>query len=170
MEQELNELIRQATESADLKTLERLATHSSKFVRARVAGNKNINTKLHNTLLEDPEVGVVYWALGNTQLTRRQYARIFTRLLQPEYVPILHPSLAGHRFASIPQMQKLLEFHKDNVKLAVVNNHEGRDKKRFLRLIAPLLPPTSKKSKEWEGFEQRAYFHTYGVWWRETED
>lgn len=170
MDQSLNILVRQAAESTIRKVLEELARHPSKFVRARVAGNKNISKQLHDTLLLDPEVGVVYWAIGNPRLTRSQFAIVFERLLQPEYIPILHPALAGHRFVTIPQMQKLLKFREWSIDLAVVNNGKGRDQKQFLKLIALLLPPESKHSRDWNEVERRAYFHTYGFWWKTDED
>lgn len=169
MEQELHVEIRQAVESDDLETLEELATHKSMFVRARVAGNKNISEELHNILLDDHDVGVVYWALGNPRLTKAQYIKVFKRFLQPEYSQLVHSALAGHRFATIRQLRELFKFNKWSINLAVLNNH-NRNPKKFLELIEPLLPPTTKHSKDWDAVEQRAYFRTYGVWWKPIED
>lgn len=170
MEQELNILVRKAVESTNLNVLERLASHPSKFVRARVAGNKNISEKLHDTLLNDKEIGVIYWAIGNPRLTKNQYRQIFKRLLQPKYIPILHPALAGHRFATLQQLRELLKFSEWSINLAILNNNQGRNKSKFLELVEPLLPPSSKHSRDWNEVEQRAYFRTYGVWWKPSED
>jgi hypothetical protein len=88
------------------RVLSGLAKNDSKFVRARVAGNVHINEQTHLRLLQDPERGVVLWALKNAIINRRHIDLVIEN--NPSYCPVITPALAVHSLVTPEEKEKFL--------------------------------------------------------------
>ncbi len=155
---------RWAENSDNQRLLHRLAHSHNKFVRAAVARNKHVSGVLLEMLLHDESPGVVAHALGNKNLTREQFESVFIRM-SGAFCWVIHPVLAGHKLATIDELTILLDRNYWNIKIAILNNHFGRDQDAYKAMIKPIVPTSESEESilTWKEIDFLAYYRYYGV-------
>ena len=155
------EIIREASSTCEPERLAHLAQHKSHYVRVRVAGNPCIPEVLHRQLLKDMRSSVVFWALTNKRSHREHFEIVFKRMQQEQYDGMVHPVLASSVWATLDELTQLSQLRRWGVDIGILNNHNNRDKERYLKIIAHLLPPEEKDDSQWTEVEALAYFRTF---------
>ncbi len=142
-----------------------LASHPSKYIKARLAGNVATTRAVRDTLRTNQNCtrGIIIWLLGNQDCSREEYMLIFSKYLVQSYCGIVHPALAINQHATIFELQQLLRHNEWGVMMAVLNNHHYSNPAEYLKLIVTYLPSEDSDWEKWNEVEKLAYFRTYGV-------
>jgi hypothetical protein len=148
---------------SDQTELQTLVEHKSKFVRAVVAGNQHLSLEQRRTLSFDSSRGVIMWLLGNESLSKTEYDNMFERITACDFDDILYPELARSRHASIAQLVRLQSYHQWGVDIAILNNHKGRGKGEYQKLIRRYLPMEETPYDRWTEIEKLSFFRTHDV-------
>lgn len=144
------------------KTLHDLSCHTSRFVRAAVAGNRYCPLPLRQQLALDTSRGVVMWLIGNPALTKSEYDAIFYASQNKGYCDVVTPALARSALADLHQLDQLTHWHTWNVQLEILNNYRGRGDD-YRQLLSRYLAKADTEYRDWTELEKLAHFRTYNT-------
>ncbi len=153
-----------AEQSGDENELSLLSEHTSRFIRARVAGNPGTSRSIRDRLYAQAgiQTGIIGWLLGNPAFTREEFEIVYTDYLGRSYDGNVHISLAMSRHATTRELGELLRINHWCVTMAVLNNYKERDRDEYCKIIKSLMPKEDREPSEWSEEEKLAYFRTTG--------
>ena len=150
-----------AQASMDEGVLCHLSQHTSKFVRAMVAGNKHCPYELRKQLVQDTSRGVLGWLIGNPSLTKDEFADIFAKSRAQGYCSVVTQALASSKLATTDQLHQLAHENTWTVTMCILNNHLGRGDD-YTQLIKRYEAKPDIEYKQWTEIEKLAYFRITG--------
>lgn len=148
-----------AKQSTDATELAMLADHPSRYIKARVAGNPYTAPQTLEELRINPgHSGIILWMLGNPALQETQYRLIFNAYVGQAFDFNIHSGLASHKFATLENLERLLEKDRWNITLAVLNNRNRDNIFGYKDLIKALLAPEGTLARDMTEIQKLAYF------------